>query len=164
MIAAVLPSGPAQLVGIGDDAAVLRAPDGRVVASTDLLVEGRHFRRDWTTAHDLGCAAAARNLADIAAMGALPTALLVGLALPGSTAVDWVLDLARGLGEEAARTFTARLRVFKRATSLGSVESLAEHRASVEGPGTMCPADLVRLSIGIEHVGDLIGDIEEALQ
>jgi cystathionine gamma-synthase len=66
-------------------------------------------------------------------------------------------------GEEAAKAFTAKLRIFKRATSLGSVESLAEHRASVEGPGTQCPTDLVRLSIGIEHVDDLIGDIEEAL-
>lgn len=66
-------------------------------------------------------------------------------------------------GEEAAKGFCARLRVFKRATSLGSVESLAEHRASVEGPGTRCPADLVRLSIGVEHVEDLIGDIEQAL-
>jgi cystathionine gamma-synthase len=66
-------------------------------------------------------------------------------------------------GEEAAKSFTAKLGVFKRATSLGSVESLAEHRASVEGPGTQCPADLVRLSIGVEHVGDLIGDIEQAL-
>ncbi|TMG83001.1 MAG: PLP-dependent transferase [Betaproteobacteria bacterium] len=66
-------------------------------------------------------------------------------------------------GEDAAKAFAARLQVFKRATSLGSVESLAEHRASVEGPGTTCPADLVRLSIGIEHVDDLIGDIEQAL-
>jgi len=66
-------------------------------------------------------------------------------------------------GEEAAKRFTARLRVFKRATSLGSVESLAEHRASVEGPGTQCPPDLVRLSIGIEHVDDLIADLEQAL-
>lgn len=66
-------------------------------------------------------------------------------------------------GEQAAKSFTARLRVFKRATSLGSVESLAEHRASVEGPGTLCPEDLVRLSIGVEHVDDLIGDIEQAL-
>jgi cystathionine gamma-synthase len=66
-------------------------------------------------------------------------------------------------GEEAAQAFTARLRVFKRATSLGSVESLVEHRASVEGPGTLCPADLVRLSIGVEHVDDLIGDIGQAL-
>jgi cystathionine gamma-synthase len=66
-------------------------------------------------------------------------------------------------GEDAAKSFTAKLRVFKRATSLGSVESFAEHRASVEGPGTLCPADLVRLSVGIEHVDDLIGDIEQAL-
>jgi len=66
-------------------------------------------------------------------------------------------------GESAAIAFAAKLRVFKRATSLGTVESLAEHRASVEGPGTLCPADLVRLSIGIEHVDDLIGDIEQAL-
>jgi cystathionine gamma-synthase len=66
-------------------------------------------------------------------------------------------------GEEAAKTFTARLKVLKRATSLGSVESLAEHRASVEGPGTMCPPDLVRISIGVEHVDDLIGDLEQAL-
>jgi cystathionine gamma-synthase len=66
-------------------------------------------------------------------------------------------------GEAAAKAFTASLRVFKRATSLGSVESLAEHRASVEGPETMCPVDLVRLSIGVEHADDLIADIEQAL-
>jgi cystathionine gamma-synthase len=67
-------------------------------------------------------------------------------------------------GEAAAKAFAAKLRVFKRATSLGSVESLAEHRASVEGPGTLGPADLVRLSIGIEHVDDLIDDLEQALE
>lgn len=67
-------------------------------------------------------------------------------------------------GEAAAKTFTANLRVFKQATSLGSVESLAEHRASVEGPGTLCPPDLVRLSIGIEHVDDLIADLDQALK
>jgi cystathionine gamma-synthase len=66
-------------------------------------------------------------------------------------------------GEAAAISFTGKLRVFKRATSLGSVESLAEHRASVEGPGTSCPADLVRLSVGVEHVDDLVSDIEQAL-
>ena len=74
-----------------------------------------------------------------------------------------MLSLRLKGGEQAAKSFTAKLRVFKRATSLGSVESLAEHRASVEGPGTLCPADLVRLSIGVEHVDDLIGDIEQAL-
>jgi len=74
-----------------------------------------------------------------------------------------MLSLRLAGGEEAARSFVARLRVFKRATSLGSVESLAEHRASVEGPDTLCPTDLVRLSIGIEHVDDLVADIAQAL-
>jgi cystathionine gamma-synthase len=74
-----------------------------------------------------------------------------------------MMSLRVKAGEQAAKDFTARLRVFKRATSLGSTESLAEHRASVEGPATQCPADLVRLSIGVEHVDDLIADIEQAL-
>jgi cystathionine gamma-synthase len=74
-----------------------------------------------------------------------------------------MLSLRLRQGEEAAKAFTARLEVFKRATSLGSVESLAEHRASVEGPGTLCPPDLVRLSVGIENVDDLIEDIGQAL-
>ncbi len=66
-------------------------------------------------------------------------------------------------GAEAAMAVAARLKVFKRATSLGSVESLVEHRASVEGPGTLCPDDLLRLSVGLEHVDDLIADLEAAL-
>ena len=74
-----------------------------------------------------------------------------------------MLSLRLAGGEAAAKAFTNALRVFKQATSLGSVESLAEHRASVEGPGTTCPADLVRLSIGIEHVDDLVADIDQAL-
>jgi cystathionine gamma-synthase len=74
-----------------------------------------------------------------------------------------MISLRVRAGEQAAKDLTGRLRVFKRATSLGSVESLAEHRASVEGPGTLCPADLVRLSIGVEHVDDLIHDIQQAL-
>ncbi|HTR57925.1 MAG TPA: PLP-dependent aspartate aminotransferase family protein [Casimicrobiaceae bacterium] len=74
-----------------------------------------------------------------------------------------MMSLRLKAGEDATKIFTAKLRVFKRATSLGSVESLAEHRASVEGPGTQCPVDLVRLSIGVEHLDDLIEDIEQAL-
>jgi len=74
-----------------------------------------------------------------------------------------MLSLRLKDGEEAARRFTNRLRLFRQATSLGSVESLAEHRASVEGPGTLCPSDLVRLSVGVEHAGDLVRDIAEAL-
>jgi len=90
-------------VGIGDDAAVLPAPDGRTVATTDLLIEGRHFRRDWSSARDIGIKAAAQNLADVAAMGATPIALLLGLAVPAATEVSWVLDLTRGLQHECER-------------------------------------------------------------
>jgi thiamine-monophosphate kinase len=100
---AALPAGPAQIVGIGDDAAVLHAPDARVVATMDLLVEGRHFRRDWSTAFDVGCKAAAQNLADIAAMGAVATGLLVGFAAPGDLPADWAAGLVRGLARESAR-------------------------------------------------------------
>src|SRR4051812_29774083 len=74
-----------------------------------------------------------------------------------------MMSLRLRAGEAAAKDFTGRLRLIKRATSLGSVESLAEHRASVEGPGTLCPADLVRLSIGIEHADDLLEDLRQAL-
>ncbi len=74
-----------------------------------------------------------------------------------------MLSIRLRAGEAAAKLFTANLRVFKQATSLGSVESLAEHRASVEGPETLCPVDLVRLSIGVEHLGDLAADIRQAL-
>lgn len=100
---ALLPPGAAQIVGPGDDAAVIRAPDARVVATMDMLIEGRHFRRDWSGPLDVGCKAAARNLADIAAMGAVPTALLVGFATPGHLPVAWARDLVRGLAQEAAR-------------------------------------------------------------
>jgi thiamine-monophosphate kinase len=102
-IRALLPVSGVDVVGNGDDAAVVRAPDGRVVATTDMLVEGRHFRRDWSGPFDIGAKAAAANLADVAAMGASPTALLVGFATPGNLPVAWAEDLVRGLAEECAR-------------------------------------------------------------
>jgi cystathionine gamma-synthase len=58
----------------------------------------------------------------------------------------------------------ARVELWKRATSLGGVESLIEHRASIEGAGSPCPADLLRLSTGIEDVNDLFADIDQALR
>ena len=74
-----------------------------------------------------------------------------------------MLSIRVRAGEDAAREVAARVRVFKRATSLGSVESLIEHRASVEGPTTRCPPDLLRLSVGIEPVADLLADLHQAL-
>ena len=67
-------------------------------------------------------------------------------------------------GEQAAIAVAAHTQLWKRATSLGGTESLIEHRASVEGAGTPAPPDLLRLSVGIEHVDDLIADLEAALQ
>jgi thiamine-monophosphate kinase len=89
-------------VGPGDDAAVLRAKRGHVVVSTDLLVENRHFRREWASAADVGHRAAAQNLSDINAMGGVATALTVGLAAPSELPAQWVLDLADGIAEESA--------------------------------------------------------------
>ena len=105
LIAAVverLGTSPSVLLGPGDDAAVVLAPDGRVVATTDVLVEDVHFRLAWSTAYDVGRKAAAANLADVAAMGATGTALLVGLAAPPDLPVSWATDLADGLRDEAA--------------------------------------------------------------
>jgi len=67
-------------------------------------------------------------------------------------------------GERAAIASAARVELWKRATSLGGVESLIEHRASVEGPGTPCPPDLLRLSVGVEETGDLFDDLDQALR
>jgi cystathionine gamma-synthase len=67
-------------------------------------------------------------------------------------------------GERVAIDAAARVRLWKRATSLGGVESLIEHRASIEGPGTPCPPDLLRLSTGIEDPDDLFTDLDEALR
>jgi len=92
---------PAVRIGPGDDAAVVSAPDRRVVATTDILLEGRHFRRDWSTAYDVGRKAAAENLADIAAMGAVPTALLLGLVVPAELPANWPMELMDGIRDEA---------------------------------------------------------------
>ena len=105
LIAAVqarLPQGPDVVLGPGDDAAVIRTPDQRVVATTDLLVEGQHFRREWSSGYDVGRKAAAQNLADIVAMGARPTALLAGIALPAMLESAWPLALADGLRDECS--------------------------------------------------------------
>ena len=98
----LFPQGEHVLVGPGDDAAVLRVRTGHVVVSTDLLVEGRHFRRDWASAEDVGHRAAAQNLSDINAMGGTAHSLTIGLAAPGDLPAQWALDFARGFADECA--------------------------------------------------------------
>ncbi|MEV7428625.1 thiamine-phosphate kinase [Nocardioides sp. NPDC092400] len=90
------------LVGPGDDAAVLRVRTGHVVVSTDLMVEGRHFRREWASAEDVGHRAAAQNISDINAMGGRAGSLTVGLAAPADLEAQWALDFARGFADECA--------------------------------------------------------------
>jgi len=67
-------------------------------------------------------------------------------------------------GFQSAFSVLTRLKVFTRATSLGGVESLIEHRASIEGPGTTSPEGLLRVSVGLEHPDDLIDDFAQAMR
>ena len=87
-------------VGPGDDAAVLAVKDA-VAASVDVLVEGLHFRRDWSEARDVGRKAVAVNVADLEAIGARATGLLVGFSAPAELTVGWVRDFADGLRQES---------------------------------------------------------------
>jgi len=98
----IFAQGDQVVVGPGDDAAVLRVRTGHVVVSTDLMVEGRHFRRDWVSAADVGHRAAAQNLSDINAMGGRATSLTIGLAAPADLPAEWALEFARGFAEECA--------------------------------------------------------------
>ena len=97
-----LPASSVTLVGPGDDAAVLAAPDGRYVVTTDMMVHGPDFRWGWSAPGDLGWKAAATNLSDIAAMGAVPTALVVAIAAPADTRVADLEAIADGLREACA--------------------------------------------------------------
>ena len=91
------------LFGIGDDGAVLAPSTSATVATMDLAVEDVHFKTDWSTAHQIGAKVAVANIADIYAMGGDPHSLLVGISLTGKEEVEWVLDLARGIAEEAKK-------------------------------------------------------------
>ncbi|WP_422933462.1 thiamine-phosphate kinase [Sinomonas sp. P47F7] len=107
LLARILPrlaGGPPALLGPGDDAAVVAAPDGRVVITTDTQTQDADFRLEWPngyrhTGRDVGWKAAAQNLSDVNAMGAVATAIVVSLTLPPSTPVAWVEGLAEGLAE-----------------------------------------------------------------
>ncbi|MGL4743619.1 MAG: thiamine-phosphate kinase [Dermatophilaceae bacterium] len=90
-------------VGPGDDAAVVAAPSGSVVVTTDSMVRDLDWRDDWSSAEDVGWKVVGQNVADIAAMGARPTSLVVALAADPLTSVDWCVALATGIAAAAAR-------------------------------------------------------------
>ncbi len=114
-----------------------------MVASTDLLIENRHFRRDWSTANDIGHKAAAKNFADIVAMGAVPTALLVAFGTPGDLELEWVDGLVAGLREECGEVGAAVVGgdvsaadvVTLGVTALGDLQSRSPVRLSGARPG-----------------------------
>lgn len=97
-----LPESARAEVGPGDDAAVVRAMDGRTVITTDMMIHGPDFRLAWSTPYDLGWKAAASNLADVAAMGAQPTALVVALALTEDDPAGFAEGFADGMREACA--------------------------------------------------------------
>lgn len=121
------------ILGPGDDAAVIATPSGSVVATTDTLVHGPDFRMAWSSGYDLGWKSAAVNLADIAAMGARPTALLVALAVPRDLRLSFVEQLADGLR--------------------GACEALAPGCAVVGGDLTVSDV----LTVAVTALGDLEG-------
>mgnify|MGYP001556047363 CR=1 FL=1 len=90
------------LLGSGDDAAHISTNDGSYLVSTDLLVENRHFRRDWSSPYDIGRKAAACNLSDINAMGGVATALTIGFGAPADLPVSWAVEMTRGFETECA--------------------------------------------------------------
>ena len=89
------------LVGIGDDAAVVRRPDNSLVVTTDMAVEDVHFKVQWSSAYQIGRKVAAANLADIYAMGGKPKYLTVAMAATGNEDLVWMLDVAKGIAHEA---------------------------------------------------------------
>jgi thiamine-monophosphate kinase len=142
------PQGSQVLLGPGDDAAVVACPDGRVLVSTDLHVDTRHFRRDWATAEEIGHKVAAANLSDINAMGGRATALTVGLAAPADLPVDWALGLATGIAEECGLVgasvvggdLSAADQVVVSVTALGAVAGDPVRRSGAR------PGDVVALA------------------
>jgi thiamine-monophosphate kinase len=96
-------SNPQVIVGIGDDAAVVTT-DQHSVITTDMAIENIHFKREWSTAYEIGSKVTVANLADIYAMGADPHYLVVALTLTGNEELSWIKDLAQGIADTAAKS------------------------------------------------------------
>lgn len=141
--------------GIGDDCAILRIPGGRqLLVTTDLCIEGIHFRREWNPAESVGHRCLARGLSDIAAMGGDPVACFLSLAVPSRLSPRWVTEFLRGLLQLA--------RQFHVALAGGDTSSAAEITADIVVLGTV-PTDKALLRSGarpgdgIYVTGDLGG-------
>lgn len=137
------------LVGPGHDAAVVTASDGRIAISTNMLVEGRHFRFDWSSPEEVGRKAVAQNGADVAAVGARPTAFVVGLGCPPETPVAVLDGISAGIGEAAEEIGAGVVggdlvqagQVIVSVTVLGELDGRPPLLRS-----TACPGDVVALA------------------
>jgi thiamine-monophosphate kinase len=139
-------------LGPGDDAAVVFARDGTTVVSTDMLVEGSHFRLDWSSPHDIGRKAIAQNAADIEAMGATATAFVVAFGAPGDTPTGRALELADGMWHEA--------RLLGAGIVGGDLVTAPQWVISVTALGDLAGREAVRL--GGARAGDtvaVVGDV-----
>lgn len=151
---------------------MIRAQAGATMGSFEAWLLLRGMRTLYLRV-DAACRGAARIAAHFQGHTQIAEVMYPGLAgFPGHAVAarqmhggfGGMLSLRIQAGEAAAIATAAKVELWKRATSLGGVESLIEHRASVEGAGTPVPFDLLRLSVGIENADDLIADLEQALK
>lgn len=161
----------AVVLGPGDDAAVVSSGDGRVLVSTDMLVQDRHFRLDWSTPHDIGRKAIAQNAADIEAMGGRPTAFVVAFGAPGDTPAAKVDALVDGMWDEARRVgagiaggdLVGCPQWVISVTALGDPDGRAPVRRSGAKPGALIAVagDLGRSAAGFDLWGNGIDGFDE---
>ena len=162
------------IVGPGDDAAVVSSADGRFVVTTDTMIEGHDFRLEWSSGFDLGFKAIASNVADVAAMGAKPTALVVAIALPADTQISWLEDFAEGLnagltqlapGASVVGGDIARAdQVFISVTAHGDLEGLEPVLRGGAKPGDILAVagTLGKAAAGLELLQSEIADAKHA--
>jgi thiamine-monophosphate kinase len=162
------------IVGPGDDSAVVKSTDGRFVVTTDTMIEGHDFKLEWSSGFDLGFKAIASNVADVAAMGAKPTALVVAIALPGDTQISWLEDFAEGLNEGLSQLAPgasvvggdlARAdQVFVSVTAHGDLEGLEPVLRSGAKPGDILAVagTLGKAAAGLDLLQSEIADAKHA--
>jgi thiamine-monophosphate kinase len=168
----LLPPGSGVVVGPGDDAAVVSWPSASLVTTCDLLIEGPDFRRDWSTGFDVGWKAMASNLADVAAMGAVARGVIIGVAVPDTTGVAAVEDIARGVSAGLAQMapgcgvwggdLSTAQEVMISVTVVGDLEGRSAITRSGAQPGdrVALAGDLGESSRGLEALARAGSDLE----
>jgi thiamine-monophosphate kinase len=134
------------LVGIGDDAAVVRG-SAQQILTTDVAVEGVHFRSDWSTAHEIGQRIAAANIADVLAMNGKCDYLLVAATLTGRESLDWIRDFAEGIQDQATAADAVVVGGdLARSQTLSIAITAVGHAEKVIGRSGAKPGDTIYLS------------------